>query len=278
MNKHRIVVSAENNPYAGWMVKLFYFSCISRLDHSPIIIVHDSGQEWHSDFLDLVRYGAFVRGAPSYRVTGAGDDYMVRNTAGTLIHSAYLCRPDEYIVLCDPDMIFVRHPRFPTALSGDYVSYMNYNRERVRNAAQQMNIEFDLINMREQELRCVGVPYVIPVTDAPRLAATWLEALDALAPREWEDMMYAYGLAALKLGIGITQTNFVSFNGNPDALLKGDVIHYCYGDDRWSKRQYVREEQASLVWKPCVEAYPQTVLGEILLQINEARRFYYSVL
>ena len=273
-NKHRIVVSAENNPYAAWMAKLFYFSCISRLNHSPIIIVHESGRAWHPDFYDLVKCGAFVRSAPSYRVTGYGDVYYPRNSAGTLLHAAQMCGgQDEFIVLCDPDMIFVRQPHFPESLSADHYAYMNYDRAGVETARKRMGIALDRIDAQKKEL-CCGVPYVIPVADAHRLAEAWLEAVDAFPPREWEDIMYAFGLAVVKLGLRVTSTHMMNFNNRPDDLTSSDIIHYCYGNDDWNKRHYITEEQARKVWNPPVKASKGTILGEILSQIEEARDFY----
>ena len=117
--RYRIVVSAENTPYLAWQAKLFHFSCVSRLNDSPIFIVHEHGSKWRRDFQELADAGAIVSRAPSYRITSNGDDYAPRNTAGTLLHAAELCSAkDEFIVLFDPDMIFVRQPNFSRNLSG----------------------------------------------------------------------------------------------------------------------------------------------------------------
>lgn len=164
--RHRIVVSSENNPYAAWQTKLFHYSCVTRLGQLPIVIVHDSGRPWRSDFHDLVRAGAIVRSAPSYRAS-VHDDYPPRNTAGTLLHAADLCgRADEFIVLCDPDMIFARRPHFAASLSGDHYPYMmDYDGEEVRAAAAGLGVTPEALDAQKEEL-CCGVPYVIPVADA----------------------------------------------------------------------------------------------------------------
>ena len=180
---------------------------------------------------------------------------------------------DEFIVLCDPDMIFVRQPNFPESLAADHYAYMNYDRTGVETARKRMGIAVDMIDAQKEEL-CCGVPYVIPIADAHSLAEAWLNAVDAFPPREWEDIMYAFGLAAVKLGLRITSTHMMNSNNPPDAMLSGDVIHYCYGNDDWNKRQYITEEQARKVWNPPVEASKGTILGEILSQIREARDFY----
>lgn len=275
MNRHRIVVSAENNPYVAWQAKLFYYSCVSRLHQIPTIIVHETGHKWHRDFFDLVKAGCIVRSAPSYRVTGHGDEYPPRNTAGTLLHAAeMLDGPEEFIVLCDPDMIFVRQPQFPQSLSGEYYSYMDYDQEFVGVAQRNMGKERQVMTPRQkEELRC-GVPYVIPVADARRLAEAWLEAVDAFPPRHWVDIMHAFGPAVAHLGLSLTLTHMMDDNCRPDTKLRGDVVHYCYGDDTWDKRHYSTEEKARGVWEPHAVAPKETVLGEILSQLSEARDFY----
>jgi hypothetical protein len=186
--KHQIVVSAENNAYTGWQCKLFYFSCVTRLQHQPIIVVHDSGDRWHPDFHELARAGCALHHAPSYRHHGKGDDYAPRNTAGTLMHAADLCAENDFIVLCDPDMIFTGAVQFPEALSGDFVSYMNYDKDFVPAGWNSFGIKGELTLTEKETLRC-GVPYVIPTTQARQIGGAWLEAVDAFALRRWEDIM-----------------------------------------------------------------------------------------
>ena len=82
---YRVVVSAENSPYMAWQAKLFHFSCVSRLNHSPIFIVHEFGSKWRRDFQELADAGAIVSRVPSYCITSNGGDYAPRNTAGTLL-------------------------------------------------------------------------------------------------------------------------------------------------------------------------------------------------
>lgn len=272
---HRIVVSTENNPYAAWQTKLFHYSCLSRLGQAPVVVVHESARAaWHPDFHDLVRAGAVVRRAPTYR-RSLGDDYPPRNTAGTLLHAAELCDAgDEFIVLCDPDMIFARRPAFPSTLSGDYYPYMmDYDRAGVREAAARLGVTPAMIDAQREELHC-GVPYVIPVADAVRLGRAWLEAINSFdAPRRG-DMMHAFGLAVLRLGMRVMLTHLIDHNYWQREPLTRDVVHYCYGDDLWDKRHYFYEAQAPRVWEARADAPPGSVLSEILTQLREAREFY----
>jgi hypothetical protein len=272
--RYRIVVCAENSPYIAWQAKLFHFSCVSRLNRSPIVIVHHCGSKWRRDFQEIADAGAIVSRAPTYRVTSNGEDYPPRNTAGTLLHAAQLCSAkDEFIVLCDPDMIFVDRPDFSGNLSGEYYGYMKYDRKPVRRAAKKIGIRLEILDRQKKEL-CCGVPYVIPAAAAKRLAEAWLQAIDAFSPRRWEDQMHAFGLAVVKLGLRVTLTNIMNHNYWPDAMVDRDVIHYCYGDKTWNKRSYFTTRQARKVWSPAAAAQQGTIFAELLSQIREARDFY----
>ena len=272
MGQHRIVVSAENNAYIGWQCKLFYYSCVTRTSFQPLFVVHALGGGWHTDFHELVKAGALVRSAPSY-IRTPYDDYVPRNTAGTLLHAAEYCDPDDLILLCDPDMIFVRSPVFPQCLSGDYYSYLDYDRPPVRSAARRLSIAWEAIFERHDTL-CCGVPYVIPVQQAPALARAWLAAVDAFPPRQWEDIMFAFGLACVGLGLPITLTRIMEQDHVPEAPLSAEMIHYCIGNALWDKRNFFREAEAPRVWHPAVSAEHDTILGEVLKQIEEAREFF----
>jgi hypothetical protein len=274
-SKHTIVVSAENNPYMAWQSKLFHFSCASRLQQTPLIIVHETdAQKLHTDFQEIMKVGGQVRRAPSYRWTTQGDQYAPRNTPGTLLHAAELCGESAaFIVLCDPDLLFVRLIEFPETLTGDFCSYIKYDLDCVEAARRTLDISREKLDEEQESLRC-GVPYVIPVGVARRLAESWMEAIDAFPGRRWEDVMHAFGLAVVKLDLKVKLTHLAASNYWPDAILKTDAVHYCYGDERWSKRHYFSEEQARNVWHPDVESAPGTVLGEILSQVREAQMFY----
>ena len=272
--RYRIVVSAENTPYLAWQAKLFHFSCLTRLSRSPIVIVPDCGSKARRDFQELADAGAIVSRAPSYRMTSTGDYYPPRNHAGTLLHAAELCSAkDEFIVLCDPDMIFVRQPDFSRSLSGEYYGYVNYDRKPVRRAAKKIGIRLEMLDRQKKEL-CCGVPYVIPLAAAKQLAEAWLRAIDEVSPREWDDVMGAFGLAVVKLGLRIRLTHMTNFNYWPNAMVNRDVIHYCYGDKTWNKRSYFTTRQAQKVWSPPAVAQQGTILAELLSQIREAKDFY----
>ncbi len=272
--KHQIVVSAENNAYTGWQCKLFYYSCVTRLKHQPIVIVHDSGREWHPAFRELAKAGCAVHAAPGYRFHGRGDDYMGRNTAGSLIQAGQLLAgEDKLIVLCDSDFIFTRNVDFPDTLSGEFSSFMNYDRAFVGEALERLKIDPRALN-REKDSICCCVPHVIPIELSQELGMSWLRAIDAFVPRRWEDLMYAFGLATVGLGLKVQLTHLVNHNFWPDREVNAPIIHYAYGDKLWSKRNYFRDDQMRELWNPTASAPEGTILGEILKQIKEAREFY----
>lgn len=275
--KRLITVSAENNPYMAWQCKLFHFSCISRLQQTPVIVVHETGAELHPDFQDIIKAGGRVHRAPSYKLSARGDLYAPRNTPGTLLQAGLMCDGEEnLIVLCDPDMIFVRRTEFSLALSGDYCSYMNYDLDTVVSAREALGIPPGKISDQKEALRC-GVPYSIPAREARALGEEWIKAIDAFPQRKWEDVMYAFGLAAVGLGLTIELTRMAQSNYWPDAIVETNVVHYCYGDATWSKRHYYNEEQARNVWHSDLKAREGTVLDEILSQIGEANEYYSSL-
>jgi len=272
MPRHWIVVSAENNGYIGWQCKLFHYSCVSRTSFLPMFVVHAMGDAWHPDFCELAKTGALVRSAPTYTAT-PHDVYVPKNTAGTLLHAAEFFARDDFIVLCDPDMVFVREPSFPSFLSGDFYDYMDYDRPSLRAAAERMQIPWNLV-MEESKPLCCGVPYVIPVRDARDIALAWLDAVDEIWPRMWEDVMYAFGLATLRLGLPIHATQFMAQDHIPNAPIATEMIHYCQGSPLWDKRNFHRDDELARVWHPTPNIARDTVLGELVQQIIEARGFY----
>ena len=275
--RHQIVVSAENSPYIGWQCKLFYFSCVTRLDHQPIVIVHDWGEDWHPDFYDLAKAGCSVYSAPNYRFDAAGNDYACRNHPGSLLCAAELLTgQDLFIVLCDPDMIFVRGVEFPKAFAGEFSSILDYDRDFISAVLPKLGITRAALDMRKRSL-CVSVPYVIPSQRAQEFGETWLTAIEAFEPRRWEDVMYAFGLTAVKLDLEPEVTHLVDHNYWPEAAVRGEMIHYAYGDQRWNKRDYRTNETQASVWNPPDEYPPETILGELTNQIRAAREFYGSV-
>lgn len=292
MGKHRIVVSAENNPYMAWQCKLFFFSCVSRLNQQPIMIVHDSGMPWCPGFYDLVKAGCSVYPAPNYRTAACGDDLPGRNCPGSVIKAAEICDGrDEFVVICDPDMIFVRETEVLDCPSAEFSSFMDYDRDLVQEARLRFGIQRDELDAKKEKL-AVAVPYVIPTALASEFGRTWLQAIDVFPSREWENdqqrkrppgspvyerrhvVMYAFGLTVVKLGLDIEVTHLVDHNYWPDEPVRAPIIHYAYGDERWNKRSYFTEEQASAVWDPQVKAEQGTIFSEVLSQLKQAGDFY----
>ena len=273
MKGFHIIVSAENNAYMAWQCKLFHYSCVSRVGMTPTIFVHDSGHGWHPGFYDIVRAGGHVHGLRSYAYTSTGSLYQPRNTAGTLIEATDILR-DDYLVLCDPDMIFLRKPNFEPALSGSFYSGMDYNKEEVLSASSKLGIPSEEI-LNRPELRC-GVPHVIPIEVGRLLGQTWLRIIDQFALTIWEVSMYALGLAVTQLKMPIRLNSLVGREYRMISKPDGDMIHYCYSRDLWDKRLFYTEEAARRVWAAQGEAPEGTIMAEILQQLREARDFYFQ--
>ena len=291
MDKHRIVVSAENNAYMAWQCKLFYFSCVTRQNHQPIVIVHDTGRDWHPDFYDLAKAGCAVHSASNYRTSGGGDDLPGRNHPGSLIAAAEICGGQTgFIAICDPDMIFVRATNLLDCLSAEFSSFMDYDQDYVEKARLRFGVEREELDAKKEKLT-VAVPYVVPTPLAAKFGRTWLQAIDAFPTRTEENdqifsrspgrpvkrrhvVMYAFGLTVVKLGLEIEVTHLTDHNYWPDEQLRASMIHYAYGDERWNKRNYFTDEQIRSVWHPEANAADRTILSEVLSQLRQAGEFY----
>ena len=274
---HQIVVSAENNPYIAWQCKLFYFSCVTRMNHQPVVVVHDWGEGWHPDFYELAKAGCAVYSAPNYRFDRHGNDYACRNSPGSLLRAAELFHnQDVSIVLCDPDMIFVGRVEFPQVLAGEFSSFMDYDRDFINEVLPKIGVTREELDPQKDSL-CVSVPYVIPPEVARELGETWMATIELFRPRRWEDVMYAFGLSAVKLGLSVDVTHLVDHNYWPEEKVQAPMIHYAYGDGRWNKRDYSSDETNRAVWNPPDNYPPGTILGELANQIKEAREFYGSI-
>ncbi len=275
MSTFQIIVAAENTPYMAWQCKLFHYSCVTRVGVPPAIFVHDSGQPWHPGFHDIVRAGGRIYGVPSYAHTSWGYLYKPRNTQGTLLQAAKTFSQDDYLVLCDADMIFIRKPEFSPALSGSFYGGVNYNQEPVLSVSRKLGIPSGEI-LNRPELRC-GVPHVVPVPVAETLAQMWLKVVDQFPMTIWEANMYALGLAVTLMRMPIILNPHVGAEyrmaGKPD----GDMIHYCYSHDLWDKREFFTAEAAERVWEPEIDAEEGSIMAEILKQLVEARKFYFPL-
>jgi hypothetical protein len=274
---HQIVVSAENNPYIAWQCKLFYFSCVTRMNHQPVVIVHDSGEQWHPDFYELAKAGCAIYSAPNYRYDRDGNDYACRNHPGSLLRAAELFNEQNgVLVLCDPDMIFLRSVEFPKTLAGEFSSFMDYDRNFVNEVLPKLGVARAAVDQQKDSL-CVSVPYVIPAHIARALGESWMSTIELFSPRRWEDVMYAFGLSAVKLALTVEVTQLVNHNYWPEEKVEAPIIHYAYGDERWNKRDYWTDETNREVWNPPDTYPPETILGALANQIREAREFYRSV-
>ena len=245
---------------------------MTRVGTPPLVVVHQHDEKLSPGFREILRAGGQVRLAPSYRVNHTFN-YPPRNTPGSLLEAVRAADHDtEFFVLCDPDMIFIREPAFGTKLSGDFYSYIDFSQEVVQEAARNLGMQ------GRQELQCetirCGVPHVIPKSCADEFAKAWLRAIDAFTTDLWERSMYSFGFAAVQLGLEVELTHFVDHNGWPQEPVRADMIHYCYGNDDWTKRAFISADQAAHVWNPSVEPTKKTILCEIIDQINEARSFY----
>jgi hypothetical protein len=271
----RVVISAEANAYMAWQAKLAHYSCLSRLGQPAIVVVHQGSERGLRDFADIRRTGGLTVSAPSYRLTSRGRNYAPRNTAGTLLEAAHAVSPRiDYLILCDPDVVFRRALDAAPVLTGAACGYMDYAELPVRAAMKRLGIDPRRVGPEDDGPLCCGIPYIIPRALAEPLALAWLDAIDAFLRPRWEDVMHAFGLAVLMLRLRLRRLSIADTNFDGGAPARAPVVHYCYDNPLWSKRRFVSGPSARQVWRPPNGAPPGSVLAEIFKQLEEAGRFY----
>lgn len=270
---YRVVVSAENRPYLAWQAKLAHYSCVSRLGREPLIVVHDLDDAEMPEWVEIEAAGGWIIRAPSYRATPASLTHEARNTIGTLIAAAPLV-DSEWILLCDPDMVFTSAPECPAVPTAGAYGYMHYDAPGVRAAARRTGVSAEQLAAYGDDL-CCGVPYFIRTADAGPLAQAWLEALDAFERPEWIDIMHAYGLAVARLGLEQRRSHsLMQTTLDPGAALSASVVHYPYEAPFWDKKWFVTAEESAAVWQPPDGAAAGSVMAEVMQQLKEAGEFY----
>ena len=303
MPRHEIVVSTENNHYMVWQAMLFHASCLRHLGQAPITMVHTDGQPLLPGFERIRDAGGCIQTAPDYRHVN-GVNYPPRNTAASLRH---VKTDAEYIVLCDPDMVFLQafpwHEMSLTAqqISFDFVGYLDPNwsvyQPMVDDACRLANV--DLQRLRNP-LANGGVPHIIPACHQHTLSDLWLEIMELFpnappAPpedpgakprgchigpqKDWLCTMWALIMAAERMNLEPVQTRFCLTTQEGSRQLPAlspsgpCLIHYCYQDHGFGKHAYDSRDAAERqVWQ--VAADDGTICGNIRGQLRHACEFY----
>jgi len=161
-----VVVSSDNNDYLAWQSLVLHHSCITHLGQPPIIVVHGDAGPLVPGYRILEKKGGIIQRLPTQQYAGT-IDYACRNVWATLKD---VKTKAENIVLCDPDMIFLRHVDFTEkaatlegeAISLDKVGYMtigDHNRNILEEVCRTSWIDTNLLNGIKIG---GGVPYIIP--------------------------------------------------------------------------------------------------------------------
>jgi hypothetical protein len=294
MSRFALVVSAENHPYLVWQAMLFHYSCMTRTGSPPVIVVHKGDEPLLEGFSRIAERGGIIQTAPNYR-WAEGVHYPPRNTAATLLHVE---TDAEYIVLCDPDMIFispqplVEHQLEDDQVSFDRLTYLDPQREQfpamLAHVCPRVGVSEEILHARPIN---GGVPHIVPRSLARPLAREWLEVMRSF-PREigehvvkdnipeinWMSTMWAVVLAVHRLNLRPVMTGFCETNWNDHRPLAEVVaagysmIHYCYPEPGFNKHLRDQPDNWSGVWS--VPAGDETLGGEIRRQLHEARLWF----
>lgn len=286
-----VVASCENKPYLAWQAKLLAYSAVERLGLQPervVLVVHDTteGSEGLAiGFREAESVGCRVIRESNFR---GPRDYACRNKPASLLTAAReLGGEADFLLLIDPDEVFVRRFDVPARLGGQFYNYMGANAFEKRFERLGWN-RWKLFQGNLKNLM-VGTPHLIPGNLAADLAKRWIAVLDRLSRpnpgkdqdrgREfaWDDDMYAFGIACLEMGELPVPFDKHQVNAIRGEALRDEtgLIHYCYGGNGdWNKRTYMTEEGAAKqVWAPPT-AEPGSVHEEVFRQLRDADRWY----
>ena len=290
------VLSVENNLYQAWQAMLFHFSCWTHERQAPLVVVHQGDEPLLEGFERIAAAGGRVQAAPNFRNVD-GYIYPPRNTPATL---RFAETEAEYVVLCEPDMVFLQSMRLeqlgmtPKRVSFDRLNYLDANREEYQPALDEVCRQ---IGLAPQLLRTRpingGVPHVMPTRFIAEIGELWMAGLERFVQfaREratqshsepeihWVSGMWSTVLAVHRLGLEPIITDFCLSNEKgtrPLPPIEPDgpaIIHYCYGGDDFNKRDYSDLDGAmQRVWR--VPPDDGTINGAIRGQLRSAREFY----
>jgi len=288
-----VVISVENNMYCAWQSLLAHYSCEKNLKITPLIVIHGEPHiPLHRHFLTLLSNGGRVQRVLNYRSVGTSD-YVPRNTAATLLN---VQTDAPYVMLCDPDFLFLNPiprdvlPKSDNEITFDYMSFMQLN----------TNSEQDLIeparkagvDLAQLAISGVGgaVPHIVPTPLAKKLGADWLKCIEFFAtskdPILWVASMWALVFSVQRLGLEHSITKLAITDAGHKKMVDIDgydapkILHFAYGDEYFSKRDYCYSDVSltSSVWD--VSAPQGTVshfVGGYLKEVKQSYRIKYSL-
>lgn len=288
-----IVVSSSNVDYLAWQCMVFHHSCMTHIGQAPIIVVHGDDEPLSPGYEVLEENGGIIQRLPTMADAGA-IHYPPRNAWASL---KGVKSEAEYIILFDPDVIFLRRFDFGGAaarlsngsVSLDAVGYMkvgNDNRAILEDVCRK-----SWINPRDLDRLGTsgGMPYIIPMELRRRIAREWAdlteEVLEVSFRRHgsmnsavWISVMWGFALACLRLEIPMTLTNITVTNHEGQAneaekLAESYVAHYCFGDQYFNKKRFIQSNDARIaVWQAWAPS--GTVSGSVTAAIQEAGKFF----
>ena len=298
MPRFEFVLSTENRPYQVWQAMLFHYSCSKYQSQAPTIVVHKGDEPLLDGFQQIAETGGRVQTAPNFRDAGEVT-YPPRNTPATL---QFVESDADYVVLCEPDMIFLQPLSLedlmlgPSQVTFDRVTYLEPDREAYQPALDEVcrrsGIQPEALRTRPIP---GGVPHIVPQSLKDDFSENWLHGTElftkyslecangdverAAEGIDWIASMWAVVLAVHRLQLTPIMTNLCLSNREglhplPPVDSGGPkILHYCYGGEDFTKRAFL-DLQAAMhdVWH--VAPDDGSINGAIRGQLHEARKFY----
>ena len=256
MSTYDIVVSVENTSYMGWQSMLLHQSCLHGTGRAPLFIVHGE-DDLRDEFRIIQASSGRVQTAPNYRLR-FGVEYSPRNVPAALSIANKSC---DYVVMLDPDMIFLSEPRFEEIeltsrqIGFEYSAFMRVERfddALLRDVSGAADVDFD--EMCANPIMG-GAPYIVPASVRQRFTNECLRILDLFIERSvvpdaasdpeipWVSVMWAATMAVRKLGMEPIVDRKCIVDYPPDwadsrVRSRAVLLHYSYGGEGFHKRDF----------------------------------------
>jgi len=279
-----VVISTSNNYYCVWQAMLFHYSCVKHLGVAATVLVHTDQADLIPEFRLLESFGCRVQHAPDYpRLMGFGN--LSCNTLGTL---KCVESDADYIMLCDPDMLFVNSIDFSAVKPAGneitfdriYYLYVDGSREHLEEPAKKLGID---LARYEASPVSGGVPHIIAKSLVDRLADEWIYCMQQFNADElYISSMWSLVFAAERLKIAPKMTELCMLNSDGDepgkvplsTTDKFCMVHYLYGekDQKFTKRHFRNKQEFNSVWSSTA---PSGTINQLVCDhLNEAGAYY----
>lgn len=240
----------------------------------------------HRHFLTMLENGGRAQRVLNYRGVGTVD-YVPRNTAATLLN---IKTSAPYIMLCDPDFLFLKPiprdvlPKSDNEITFDYMGFMQVNNDTIEDLHEPARKAGVDLGQLTGAAMGGAVPHIVPTSIARKVAVDWLKCIEFFAtskdPILWVASMWSLVFTVQRLNLQCSVTRLAITDSGREKMVDLEsssapkILHFAYGDKYFVKRNYSGSDVTltSSVWD--VKAPEGSMSGFICGYLNEVKRSY----